>query len=513
MDSTKILVVDDQPEITENLEKRLSTEGFFVKIAHNFTEGLFLIENDSFDIAVLDIALMDGNGIDLYRALRKRNNDIYTIMITGNATIENAITALNEGVNAYLIKPFSDQQLKGALFQAEKTLRLKSENRDLFQKIEQNKQFYEDLLNSTSEAIFVVDPGFTIKYANRAACEMMQTPEGFLGNQSLQELIEDGYKVLTHIHQQLLQGKPVAGFRVSILPASQKIFNAHLNADFLHGKNQHIDGIIINLSNPLIHDEVLHRILRKEKLATIVHLANSLSHEIRNPINILYGRMQLLKEEIKDQNFNKAFSSIQRQIERMLNITELLGKFDASKEDSVPEQCDITSIFETILEEKNTQFSQKEIEIDYVGGGHSVMVEGNPIQFSDAFRYLLDALSELTPAGKKLEILAKGTSHHSHSAGFEFQIIIPGIKLSTDQLFEPYQSLDMEMNGLLGLSMVIMHTIFSNYGASVESFIQNESRTLIRIRFPEIKEKITKQERGSKKKKSVPKKVSKRGEI
>ena len=66
-------------------------------------------------------------------------------------------------------------------------------------------------------------------------------------------------------------------------------------------------------------------------------------------------------------------------------------------------------------------------------------------------------------------------------------MIIPGIQLNTTQLFEPYQSIDMEMNGFLGLGMAIMHTIFQNYGAKIESFIQNQEQTLIRIRFPFIK--------------------------
>ncbi|OPX32587.1 hypothetical protein B1H10_07370, partial [candidate division KSB1 bacterium 4484_188] len=74
--------------------------------------------------------------------------------------------------------------------------------------------------------------------------------------------------------------------------------DAHLSADFLHNQNGHIDGLIVNLSNTMIHDELFGRILRKEKLSTIINLANSLSHEIRNPINILYGRLQLLAEEM-----------------------------------------------------------------------------------------------------------------------------------------------------------------------------------------------------------------------
>jgi DNA-binding response OmpR family regulator len=107
----KTIVVDDQPEITHNLEKQLSKYGLQVQTAQNFTEGAFMIDHYSYDIAILDIALPDGNGIELFRQLRKKNSEVYTIIITGNATLENAITALNEGINAYLVKPFSEEQL------------------------------------------------------------------------------------------------------------------------------------------------------------------------------------------------------------------------------------------------------------------------------------------------------------------------------------------------------------------------------------------------------------------
>jgi len=492
MHHRKTLVVDDQTEITSHLQEQLSLMGLQVKSAENYKEARFLIDHHDFELAIIDIFLPDGNGINLYRMLRKKNPDIYTIIITGNATIESAITALNEGVNAYLEKPFSDEQLQGAISLAEKTLNLKSENKALFQAIELNRQFYEDLLNSTSEAIIVIDPDYQIRYRNRAARILLSLEETNSNTQYLHEYLEDGYKILSHIHQQLIQGKKVAGYRVSIKDTTNKAFDAHLSADFLYDKNDEVEGLIINLTNPVIYDDALNRILRKEKLATIVHLANTLSHEIRNPINILSGRLQLLESEMENTENKKSFESIQRQINRILHITELLAKFNLSREDSVPEKCNIIEIFKKVYNEKTNQFKDKNFQIESVLQGSEFWIEGNHVQFSDAFGYLLDTVTELTPQGEKLEISGKEISTYAHSSWYEFQVIIPGIKMNTTQLFEPYQSIDMEMNGFLGLGMAIMHTIFHNYGAKIESFIQNKEQTLIRIRFPVLEVKLDK---------------------
>ncbi len=167
-----------------------------------------------------------------------------------------------------------------------------------------------------------------------------------------------------------------------------------------------------------------------------------------------------------------------------MHITELLEKFNFSREDSIPEKCHITKIFETVRKEKESLFKEKRIEMDCHIQQNGFIVEGNHIQFADAFRYLFDSLYDLTPAGKRLEITGKVTAHVHDSQWYEFHFIIPEKKLSADKLLEPYQSIDMQLNGLLGLGMVIMQTIFNNYGAKIETMIQNDSQTLIRIRFP-----------------------------
>ncbi|MBN2365452.1 MAG: response regulator [Calditrichaeota bacterium] len=484
MNGWKTLVVDDEPEVASHLNNQLAQRGLKVEVAHTTNEAQFLIEKNEYDLAILDIMLPDGNGIDLFRILQEENPDIYTIMITGHASVENAIFALNEGINGYLIKPFSDSQLSAVLNKAEKTLRLKAENKALFQQIELNKQFYEDVLNSTSEAILVVDLDYKIQYSNRAAAELLNLEEIPPAKPPLETYILDGYKILSHIYQQLLQGKSVAGYRVSISPDGSSSFDAHLTADFLYGKNEHVEGLIINLSNPLIHNEVLNRILRKEKLNTINRLAHVLNHEIRNPINILFGRLQLLKDEFKNAKFDQAFPGIQKQIDRIVTVTDLLSKFNLSREDTIPEQCAISEIFDDILSEKKPEFAAKNIQLNYSLERNGFYVEGNLIQFSDAFRYLLDTIIEISSENAVLDVQGKETGHYSSSRWYEFQFILPTEQSDIHQFFEPYKSIDMEIDGLIGLGMAIMHTIFNNYGAKIETSFQNTSKTLLKIRFP-----------------------------
>jgi K+-sensing histidine kinase KdpD len=58
------------------------------------------------------------------------------------------------------------------------------------------------------------------------------------------------------------------------------------------------------------------------------------------------------------------------------------------------------------------------------------------------------------------------------------------VRVNFEQLIDPYQALDMEVNGLVGLGMTIANTIFNNYGTKIDSVLQNGDHTILRIRFP-----------------------------
>ncbi|GAB4339949.1 MAG: hypothetical protein Kow0037_25450 [Calditrichia bacterium] len=510
MNSWKILVLDDQPEIRASLENQLTLEGYDVKTAASCAEAEFVFTRNSFDIAILDVMLPDGNGIDVYRKLKATNPDIYTIMITGNATLENTITALNEGVNAYLLKPFPKEQLTASLLQAEKTLKLKAENQALFDRIVANRQMYENLLNSSSEAILVIDLDFKIHFCNRAATKVLRQPEDQLMNHPLYDFLEDGYKVLTHIHQQLAMGRPVAAYRVGIKTESRKNMDAHLTADFLHNQMGHIEGLIINLSNVMIYDELFNRIMRKEKLETIINLSNAIGHEIRNPINILSGRLQLLAEEIDSPEFKKAYSSINRQVDRLVDITKLLSKFNFRREDTIPEQLELVPLIEEQLEKFKPRFKEKKIKISSRFERRSAKVEGNASQFNDALSYLFEALYEYMPEHREIKIRGNYNSEFSMNPYLDVHLLIPDLALSTEQIYAPYQSDKLSANSLVGLGLTIMHMIFSNFNVKIEAHIQNQTNTLIRLKFPLIAvehqaaDKILSEKKGQKNKGGSP---------
>ena len=106
-----ILVVDDEQNFLDLLIRILGKRGFEVKTALSGTEALRLLEQDSFDLALLDIRMGPINGIQLLEEIKGRKPRIKAIMMTAYPTIETRTQAFEKGASAYLAKPVDLKEL------------------------------------------------------------------------------------------------------------------------------------------------------------------------------------------------------------------------------------------------------------------------------------------------------------------------------------------------------------------------------------------------------------------
>jgi CheY-like chemotaxis protein len=100
-----ILVVDDEQNFLELMLRILSKRGFAVKTASNGDEALKLLEQQSFDLALLDIKMGPMNGIQLLEKIKERQPMVKAIMMTAYPTNETRVQAKDLGASAYLTKP------------------------------------------------------------------------------------------------------------------------------------------------------------------------------------------------------------------------------------------------------------------------------------------------------------------------------------------------------------------------------------------------------------------------
>jgi DNA-binding response OmpR family regulator len=106
-----ILVVDDDKSILRTFTRILQKSGYNIETAETGKEAIEKTENHHYDLALVDIRLPDMDGTDLLAKLKKQLQHTVKIMITGFPSLETGVKALDEGADAYLVKPVKPQEL------------------------------------------------------------------------------------------------------------------------------------------------------------------------------------------------------------------------------------------------------------------------------------------------------------------------------------------------------------------------------------------------------------------
>jgi DNA-binding NtrC family response regulator len=106
-----ILIVDDDAEVRKILSTILGEEGYSVETAENGKQALKTCEKLPFDVAFIDVDLPDIKGTELLHRLKEIQPKMVKIIITGHPSIENAMKAVNEKAEGYVLKPFNVAEL------------------------------------------------------------------------------------------------------------------------------------------------------------------------------------------------------------------------------------------------------------------------------------------------------------------------------------------------------------------------------------------------------------------
>ncbi|MGQ9628557.1 MAG: response regulator transcription factor [Anaerolineae bacterium] len=106
----RILVIDDEPKITDFIRRGLIYEGYRVEVAYAGEEGLVKARDWPPDVVILDVMLPDLDGLEVCRRLRQAS-DVPILMLTAKDAIPDRVAGLDSGADDYLVKPFAFDEL------------------------------------------------------------------------------------------------------------------------------------------------------------------------------------------------------------------------------------------------------------------------------------------------------------------------------------------------------------------------------------------------------------------
>ncbi|MDD5176526.1 MAG: sigma-54 dependent transcriptional regulator [Sterolibacterium sp.] len=131
MSSLHVLVVDDEPALRQILAAAVSKAGYSVDQASGVVEAKAKLAHGDIDVALCDIKMPDGNGIDLVRDSRAAGIETTFIMVTGFASLETAVEALRAGASDFITKPVRFEEVAHRLSQINALSGLREENKAL----------------------------------------------------------------------------------------------------------------------------------------------------------------------------------------------------------------------------------------------------------------------------------------------------------------------------------------------------------------------------------------------
>jgi DNA-binding response OmpR family regulator len=107
-----ILTIEDNPDLVENLYDFFEARGHVVDAAYDGNSGLKFVQQNAYDVVVLDLMLPDMDGLEVCSTLRDRGCNLPILMLTARDTLDDKLRGFSRGTDDYLVKPFSLQELE-----------------------------------------------------------------------------------------------------------------------------------------------------------------------------------------------------------------------------------------------------------------------------------------------------------------------------------------------------------------------------------------------------------------
>ena len=155
--STRVLVVDDEPQICHNCLKILTKDKYHVQCAYNGQDALALFSEAPYDVVVTDLKMNRLGGMELLRRVKSMAPDTMVIVITGYSTVSSAVEVMKLGAFDYLPKPFTPDELRSMVAQAVKARRVRMEHRDLVAQPQRPQKTIHQLVGNSPKIRKVVE--------------------------------------------------------------------------------------------------------------------------------------------------------------------------------------------------------------------------------------------------------------------------------------------------------------------------------------------------------------------
>jgi two-component system phosphate regulon sensor histidine kinase PhoR len=404
---TRILVVDDEKRIRDGCQSILKAEGFDVEVAENGYAGLAKIEEEHFDIILLDLMMPGLRGIDLLDHVKARHPDTLVIVITGYATLEHAIEAMKKGAFEFISKPFAPEDLRAVTGKAIEYIRT-------LEDISHEKSRIRVLINHISDGVMATDAEKRVALANPAFLKSIgHQGESAIGvpvkdlvqNERLLQMIDEALSMpaeqFTELTEEfdegvLLKGEPTV-LAVRCVPFRDRL---HRNMGTL----------------TVMHDITALRKIDKVKSEFVSMVA----HEIKSPMNSVLALVKVIQDGLAGDLTEKQQEILGRVSEKIKGLSDLaadlldLSRIESGLITMEKERLQVAALLEEQVAFQQTRAQSKGIHLQLEPVADLPPILANKRSVEEVISNLLTNAIKYTPEGGEVTVSAVAEKDYLH---------------------------------------------------------------------------------------------------
>jgi len=507
----RILIVDDEPHICDSLKLLLQRQGYDITTANSGKDAVQLLADHDFDLLLLDMVIPDMNGYQILDYTNGCQYDLLTIVITGNASIESAVTALRKGAYDYLKKPFEYEELLKRVGNALQHRKLAVEKRIINGKLVRSEERYQYLVQNSPDIIYILDTDGRFTFTNITVQRVLGFSPDQLQDKPFAFIVHEDDVARSTCCIRAPQGQrtePVhmqLKFRLNESTDHFKLFEIEhtpieLTPPEASEKLFGIYGVARDITYRKQLEDQLHHAKKMEAIGT---LAGGIAHDFNNILMGIMGYTSLILSELDaTAPYYAKLQSIEQHVRSGANLTrQLLGFARGGRYDVKPVNIN------DIMGKTSQMFGRTKKEISIKSSYEPALwtVEVDTGQIEQVLLNLYVNAWQAMPAGGCLFITTENSivaeslaEQYSLAQGRYVRITVRDTGIGMDdetcqRVFEPFFTTKGAEMGT-GLGLASAYGIIKNHNGNISVESQKGHGTTFTIFLPATDKPIVREE-------------------
>ena len=522
MAGEKIIIVDDEADVLDLCSRILAADGYQAKIAHNGYNAIEIASSEHFDLLLTDVKMPGLTGLEIAQTLKKYDPHIVCIIMTGYSTIDMVIEALKLGVDEFITKPFSTQELSMVVAKALEKERLRKENfrlRSLIPLFELNKTLLSTVevdrvmntllaiaqaeMRANLASLYIFEEGEIVKRLHLSPEREAEARYEHVCHKLAQCISENGQQLTLNIGLPPREDyreftKELENQAVLVTPLKSQNTNLGVlilireQLDFSPADSEFLAVLASQASIGLENARLFTQIQEAyEELRMLDHMKsefiNIAAHELRTPLAILMGYSTLLEENLSGKS-REYVDNIMRNAMRLRSLIDdmlSLQYLESGVASLTRDKLSLHHVLHEIIQDMSLMIEEKslDIQIKIPHDFPTITVDSQKLDL--IIMNLFHNAIKFTLAGGKVTFEAHVEGDQVVMSVSDTGIGIPADKLDRifDRFYQVEQSLTREYGGI-GLGLAITKGMVEVCGGKIHVNSKEGEGTTFTVRLP-----------------------------